>query len=56
VRVVIEVFNCATLGLEGFDVLGLELGNHLEGVAGVPFEDGKNGGVACGAIGANKYW
>jgi hypothetical protein len=55
VRVVVEVFDGARFGLEGFDVFGLEFGYHLEGVAGVPFEDGEDGGVGGGAVGADEY-
>jgi hypothetical protein len=56
VRVVVEVVDGAGFGLEGFNVFDLEFGYHLEGVAGVPFEDGEDGGVGGGAVGADEYY
>ena len=55
VRVVVQVLDGAGFDVEGFDVFGLEFGDHLEGVARVPFEDGEDGRVGCGTVGANEH-
>jgi hypothetical protein len=56
VRVVIEVFHDIRSRTETLDIFGLEFVDHEEHVAGMPFEDGEEGAVACGAIGADHHF
>lgn len=50
---VVEEFVCGgELGGVGFDIFALELVDHLEEVAGVPFEDWEDGTVAGWAVGS----
>lgn len=55
-RVVIEVFHGVEFRTEALDVFGLEFVDHEEHVAGMPFEDGEEGAVACVAIGADHHF
>jgi hypothetical protein len=50
------VVNGFGLGVEALYVFPLELGYHLEHVAGVPFEDWEKGSVADRAIWAERDW
>jgi hypothetical protein len=50
------VVNGFSLRVEALYVFPLELGYHLEHVAGVPFEDWEKGSVADRAIGAEHDW
>jgi len=54
--VVIEVFHGVGFRTEALDILSLEFVEHEEHVAGMPFEDGEEGVVACGAIGADRHF
>jgi hypothetical protein len=53
---VVIVADRASFGFEGLDVLCLHLLDHLEGVAGVPFEDWQDRAVTCGSIWTDEYW
>jgi hypothetical protein len=50
------IINSFSLRVEALYVFPLELGYHLERVAGVPFEDWEEGPVADRTIGAEHDW
>ncbi len=49
-----QVLDALGLGVKGLDVLDLELFDHLEHVARVPFKNGQCGTVAHGTVGAQE--
>ena len=51
---IVVVFHGLCFGFDGFDVFGLDFVDHLEDVAGVPFEDGEEGAVGGWTVGADE--